>query len=318
MQAGSPQGFLTSSPVLRRGEQAWVANLAEGSRHYCYPVHLSGSFAFAPTQAANLYLLLCRFFTWNFPEAAASASTVSEISTSEERQIWERLCLVASAAHHPDCAAACLRLSLATQPYSTVATRWDTSQLLLEYVRKRPLSASCRLKPEEELQLLISRCPEGARLLPELAQRRQALQDRPVLVSGELPGLRALKLELHLSLGAFLLDDGFDRASTPVCDKTFTEEVGFFERDVTYNRPEKSHLSGVEAMSFLDGLFSMFGGVARLGQKPGLLVGYLKGKETSYGHALRLDFRIGPAANAAFPLLYELFTATMTVEARKD
>ena len=34
--------------------------------------------------------------------------------------------------------------------------------------------------------------------------------------------------------------------------------------------------------------------------------------------ALRLDFRIGPAANAAFPLLYELFTATMTVEARKD
>eukprot|EP00434_Breviolum_minutum_P024649 symbB.v1.2.021769.t1/scaffold1821.1/size219240/8 len=93
--------------------------------------------------------------------ATAGALTVSEISSNEERQLWERLCLIASAVHHPDAAASCLRLSLATSPYCMSATghytitRWDTSQLLLEYVRKRHLaSANCRLTPEEELQLL--------------------------------------------------------------------------------------------------------------------------------------------------------------------
>ncbi|CAK9066558.1 Hypothetical protein (Fragment), partial [Durusdinium trenchii] len=90
------------------------------------------------------------------------------------------------------------------------------------------------------------------------------------------------RLELPVRAGAVLEDDNFDR----VCDKTFTEDVGLFERisstlrDVTYNRPEVSNLKGVEAMGFVDGLFSIF----------------------------------GPSANAAFPFLYELFTGTMSVQ----
>jgi len=280
----SADGFLPSAGlVLRRDNQAWVENLAEGSRHYYYPIHPSEAFAFAPTQAANLYLLLCRLLTWHFAEATAAALTVSEISSNEERQLWERLCLIASAVHHPDAAASCLRLSLATSPYCMSATghytitRWDTSQLLLEYVRKRHLaSANCRLTPEEELQLLTGG-NEGRWQKPELLMRKQMLQ---AVLSALSP---QQKLELPLrGKGHVVEDDNFDR----VCDKTFTEEVGFFERisstlrDVTYNRPEKTDLKGLEAMIFIDGLFSIF----------------------------------GPSASAAFPFLYELFTETMSVK----
>ena len=50
--------------------------VAPRSRHYYYPLHLSGTFTFAPTLASSLYLLLCRLFTWHFAEVAAMSSTV--------------------------------------------------------------------------------------------------------------------------------------------------------------------------------------------------------------------------------------------------
>eukprot|EP00931_Biecheleriopsis_adriatica_P057118 TRINITY_DN33879_c0_g1_i1.p1 TRINITY_DN33879_c0_g1~~TRINITY_DN33879_c0_g1_i1.p1 ORF type:complete len:3259 (+),score=710.44 TRINITY_DN33879_c0_g1_i1:1294-9777(+) len=289
-------GFLPSQAVLRRGDQAWVANLAEGSRHYYYPVHLSGTFAFAPTPAAGLYLLLCRFFTWHFAEASEMAATVSELSSSEEKQLWDRLCFLASAPHHPDAAACCLRLALATAPYRNAASmRWDTGRILLEYVRKRHLlSASCRLSAEQELQLLVSQQGVGSSstaarrgqasaqplstlLPPELGSRRVALQELLSPTSGDE------QLELPACLGAVLEDDGFDR----VDDKTFMQEVGLFERisatlsDVTYNRPEKPNMRGQEAVAFLDGLFSIIS---------------------------------ASSASAPFALLYELFTSTVSLQ----
>ncbi|CAE7772844.1 unnamed protein product, partial [Symbiodinium sp. CCMP2456] len=134
---------------------------------------------------------LCRFFTWHFAEVSEAACTVSEICSSEEWQLWERLCLVASASFHADGAASCLRLALATAPYGTApsaasqGSRWDVGHALLEYVRKRRLvSASCRLSPREELDLLAERGSQsqGAHCaVGELAGRRAALQ---ALVAG--------------------------------------------------------------------------------------------------------------------------------------
>ncbi|CAE7712047.1 unnamed protein product [Symbiodinium sp. CCMP2592] len=128
-----------------------------------------------------------------------------------------------------------------------------------------------------ELDLLAERGSQsqGAHCaVGELAGRRAALE---ALVAGGQS-----RLELPLSLGSVATDDGFDR----VVDKTFTEEVGIFERisstlrDVTYNRPEVSHQTGAEAIAFIDNLFSLF----------------------------------GPSASAPFPLLYELFTSTMSLQ----
>eukprot|EP00930_Biecheleria_cincta_P042954 TRINITY_DN29551_c0_g1_i1.p1 TRINITY_DN29551_c0_g1~~TRINITY_DN29551_c0_g1_i1.p1 ORF type:complete len:4122 (-),score=701.34 TRINITY_DN29551_c0_g1_i1:256-12621(-) len=284
-------GFLPTRLALRRGSEAWVANLAEGSRHYYYALHVSGTFAFSPTPAAGLYLLICRFLSWNFVEAAAMASTLSEISSSEEKQLWDRLYLLASA-HHPDAAACCLRLALATGPFRSTGKGWDTGHILLEYVRKMHLlTANCQLTTEEELQLVESQVqksqagevmldsrPTTVSQLPELAMRRAALQQ---LLS--LDPAKSGRLELPAQLGSILEDDGFDR----ICDKTFMAEVGLLDRisatftDVTYNRPQEARMQGHQAIGFLESLFSSFDGSL-------------------------------PSPN--YPLLYEFFTGTLVLE----
>ncbi|CAE8694547.1 unnamed protein product, partial [Polarella glacialis] len=126
-------------------------------------------------------------------------------------------------------------------------------------------------------------------LAAEVAARRAALQELLGCSQRHKGGVVVLgadaeRCELPVQLGVYLECGGFDR----VCDKSFTEEAGLLERisatlrDVTYARPESQSLKGKEALAFLDSLFSTFG--------------------TSAG------------AFAPFPLLYEVFTKTISVE----
>lgn len=90
--------------------------------------------------------------------------------------------------------------------------------------------------------------------------------------------------EVEVALGPQLDDAGFDRLT----DRTFANDVGFLERftstyhDVAYSRPEKEAMRGEEALSLLEGLF------------PGSATASL---------------------SVPFPLLYELFTRTLSLEA---
>jgi hypothetical protein len=281
--------------VYRRGDALWTANLMEGSRHYCYPVHNSGMFAFAPTQAASLYLLLCRMLTWHFVDVSMMANTISEISNDEEKQVWDRLSLFAASTSHVDGVACCLRLVLVSLPYhnfggeaSTLAMRWDLLRLLLEYVRKRHLvSADCALSVDQERTLLKLLASEGSfkelRVMqqhPELVAREAVLSWLAHQAVPEGPE----SAEVQVALGSYCEDAGFDR----VVDRTFVAEAGIMEwlsaavHDVAYSRPEQPHMRGIDALRFLDGLFCASAG------------------RTS--------------ANAPFPLIYELFTQTVSVE----
>ncbi|CAK0887697.1 unnamed protein product [Prorocentrum cordatum] len=287
------EGLLPCRLVLRRGDPGWVSNLEEGCRHYYYRVHPAGTFALAPTLAAGLYLLLCRFFTWHFAEIVAMARTVSEVASSEERQLWDRLHLLAAAPYHADAVACCLHLADATAPFTAEepdAVSWDLRRLLLEYVRKRHLvSADCALPRERELALLDSLL-QGASSQAvslehpvELAARRVVLQ--AMLREASEGGARAassLQVSVPNHLGPGTADAGFDR----VVDRSFTEDARLLEKisatvqDVAYSRPEASNMQGTEAIGFLDDLLS-----------PGAIL-----------------------TSVPFALLYELFTKTLRVE----
>ncbi|CAE7723402.1 unnamed protein product [Symbiodinium sp. CCMP2456] len=278
--------FLPGQLVLRRGKPSWMANLAEGSRYYFYPLHRCGMMVFTPTPAASLYLLLCRYLTWHFQEVAAMASAISEVSGPEERQLWECLSVLQGECH-ADAVACRLHLTLASLPFGKDARPpWDVVKQLLEYSSKRHLvSATCALPAHGEL--VLQNLPEvmsQASALPLLATRREMLEH---LLAAKASGSQK---SMTAPLGPQREDAGFDR----VAYRQVLGEVGLFQRmacsmqGLTYSRPEGERpvVEGFAALRFLDALFG------RAGASTGGL----------------LAFR------GSFFLIYELFTGTLEVK----
>ncbi|CAE7259970.1 unnamed protein product [Symbiodinium microadriaticum] len=278
--------FLPGQLVLRRGKPSWMANLAEGSRYYFYPLHRCGMMVFTPTPAASLYLLLCRYLTWHFQEVAAMASAISEVSGPEERQLWECLSVLQGECH-ADAVACRLHLTLASLPFGKDARPpWDVVKQLLEYSSKRHLvSATCALPAHGEL--VLQNLPEvmsQASALPLLATRREMLEH---LLAAKASGSQK---SMTAPLGPQREDAGFDR----VAYRHVLGEVGLFQRmacsmqGLTYSRPEGERpvVEGFAALRFLDALFG------RAGASTGGL----------------LAFR------GSFFLIYELFTGTLEVK----
>ncbi|CAK0788830.1 unnamed protein product, partial [Prorocentrum cordatum] len=268
---GAVEQYLPLQLVLRRGAKSWVSNLVEGSRHYYYPLHLSGTLSFTPTPAASFYLLLCRFLTWHFSEVAAMASAISEVSTSEERQLWARLNLLETD-FHADAVACRLRIILAAIPYGASAIPpWHKGVQLLEYARKRHLvSAGCAISLQQEMTLLaLQEARDYAeREAPELLVRRAVVAN---LVAAEqwdaTPGVvTPTSAAAPVLLGPLVDDSGFDK----VFDNSFLREEGFMERisasvkGMVYNRPEgeSAALDGVSALAYMDQLLPKAGGLA--------------------------------------------------------
>jgi len=202
------ENFLPSQLVFRRGRKKWMDNLSEGSCHYYYPVHLSGTFVFSPTTSASLYLLLCRFSTWHFSQVATMASSLSEIVTTEEKQLWERLALLQYDCH-ADAVACRLRITYAMRPYGdTAAPKWDTRSQLTQYTIKRHLvSADCALSVAEEFDLSMITVSKSASL--ELQSRYSMLKN--------LANLQSSEAQFNMNAGPLLDDYGYDR----IDDKKF-------------------------------------------------------------------------------------------------
>jgi len=269
---------LPSHLIFDKGAQSWASNLAEGSCHYHYPVHLSSTFTFTPTSAAGLYLLCCRMLTWHFAEVAAMASTVADFSTNEERQLWGHLKLLRNDSH-ADGIACRLHLILAMRPYGQDSSKvWNAKSSYVEYIRKRHLvSANCALSVAQELSLL--KLPE----IQELAVENVLVCERAKIVQHIMDNSTETPL---LRLAAWKDDDGLERK----VDRSVLDGMSILDKSaswfsgVKYSRPN-AKLQGSAAVYYLDSLF---------------------------GSSEANDVQI------PFWLLYELFTGTIHVEVAGD
>eukprot|EP00929_Paragymnodinium_shiwhaense_P044942 TRINITY_DN23026_c0_g1_i2.p1 TRINITY_DN23026_c0_g1~~TRINITY_DN23026_c0_g1_i2.p1 ORF type:complete len:4431 (+),score=980.35 TRINITY_DN23026_c0_g1_i2:153-13445(+) len=257
--------FLPCQTIFRRGRPEWIANLSSGSRHYHYPVHMSGAFVFTPTLSAGLYLLLCRFLTWHFAEVVSMASTVSEPISAEEKQLWDSMQVLVTDGH-ADAIASRLHLSLAALPNGdSMKMPWEVGAQMMEYVRKRALvSANCALSLQQESYIL--QLPELQKMAnegsPELWSRRGVVD--PLLQRAPA------NTEVGVYLGPFVDDSGFDR----VVDQSFLEEAGFLDKmsasmhGVAYQRPKKTKMNGLDAVVFLNQRFDEDAAVQLESQSP--------------------------------------------------
>ncbi|CAK0855002.1 unnamed protein product [Prorocentrum cordatum] len=255
--SGAVERLLPGQLVFKCGQERWMRNLVGGARHHYYPVHPSGTFLFTPTLAAGLYLLICRFITWHFPEVVAQSATISEALTPEEKQLWSLLDLLVADCH-ADAVACRLNLTLAMAPYgAAMACPWQTKEKfrhqVLEYLRKRHfVSADCALSLKDEVRIL--NLPGMGLSGLELATRKAVLEQ--LLENGG--GDAAVPADL----GPLLDDYGYDR----IKDDTWTVDRGYFGKiavtawiegkGAVYRRPPQDELSGIEALRYLNGLAS--------------------------------------------------------------
>eukprot|EP00744_Colponema_vietnamica_P004831 GILI01007158.1.p1 GENE.GILI01007158.1~~GILI01007158.1.p1 ORF type:complete len:1056 (-),score=346.73 GILI01007158.1:456-3395(-) len=128
-------------------------------RYFMYPVHVSCSFLLTKGINSALYLMLLRLLHRDYDECfrlADSIATDTNLS-SEGRAIFETFSQ-SNNDWHPDAHACRLKISLVTID-SGEKLSWDlTMESARHIVKLASVSSTCRIAPEEELQLLESEC----------------------------------------------------------------------------------------------------------------------------------------------------------------
>jgi hypothetical protein len=116
-------GLFPSQVLFDRSNRDWISRLPD-IRHYLYPLHLSRTLLFTPTLASALYLLLIRFITRQYEAVFRMAdSCVSDIKmTDDEEQLFQQLFHIVSTDTHPDAYACRLRVWLALNSSSNLAS----------------------------------------------------------------------------------------------------------------------------------------------------------------------------------------------------
>lgn len=143
----------STSIVLDRNDKSW--NLALSQRYFLYPVHVSLAFLMTKGFDTALYLMLCRFLHRDYEAVfrlVDSIATDSKLSL-EGSNTFKALSLT-NDDWHPDAHAIRLKISLVTLN-SDAEAPWDiTTQAARHALKLDRVSANCRLRSEEELQLL--------------------------------------------------------------------------------------------------------------------------------------------------------------------
>eukprot|EP01061_Rhynchopus_euleeides_P041314 TRINITY_DN7171_c0_g2_i1.p1 TRINITY_DN7171_c0_g2~~TRINITY_DN7171_c0_g2_i1.p1 ORF type:complete len:2989 (+),score=1239.68 TRINITY_DN7171_c0_g2_i1:95-8968(+) len=241
----------SSQVVFRRGEPVWVSMLASGSRHYLYPVHLSGAFLFTPTVSSALYMSLCQALSHRHTELATSLRMVADITDKEERQLWVRLGLALLQSTYVDAVALRLRLSLQTLPYSdTLSCPWDDAEEIRTYTARRAdVRAACALPLLDELELFRNAIkePDSNMLLNRLLTLRAAaggVQQTPMQYAEEWSAQPSYDTVTDDSCVSWVKLDWVDRVGA----------------GMKYSRPKERNLTGLNALQLLDGVLGSSGG----------------------------------------------------------
>ena len=141
--------------VVDRNNGGWIKNSVNA--FYLFNIHVSGTFAFAPSIEAELYLLMVFTVSRAYTPAFQSAGRVAtDIPLSDEAlQTLENFITHASDDGHPHAHSVLARtyLNLVDAPIRLESV--DPVVLMVRYIPKRShVNAQCRLTEQEELDLL--------------------------------------------------------------------------------------------------------------------------------------------------------------------
>jgi hypothetical protein len=125
---------------------------------YLYPVHISSTFLFTPTQPSTAYLLLMRFISRQYEAVCTLVeSCVNDSGFSDEMKgIFSTLRTVKDD-QSPDAHACRLKISLVMKESGTdeVKLPWEMGTEYYQYLfKEHAISAACKLTPPEELRVL--------------------------------------------------------------------------------------------------------------------------------------------------------------------
>jgi thiol-disulfide isomerase/thioredoxin len=126
-------------------------------RFFLYPVHVSLSFLLTKGLNSAIYLMLLRFLHRDYDEVFRLADSIATDTSfnSEGDEIFRGFARTCDD-WHPDAHSCRLKISLVTIDSGTVSP-WDlTIESARHIVKLDSVTSSCRLAPEEELQLLES------------------------------------------------------------------------------------------------------------------------------------------------------------------
>jgi thiol-disulfide isomerase/thioredoxin len=126
-------------------------------RFFLYPVHVSLSFLLTKGLNSAIYLMLLRFLHRDYDEVFRLADSIATDTSfnSEGNDIFQGFARTCDD-WHPDAHSCRLKISLVTIDSGTVSP-WDlTIESARHIVKLDSVTSSCRLAPEEELQLLES------------------------------------------------------------------------------------------------------------------------------------------------------------------
>ena len=126
-------------------------------RFFLYPVHVSLSFLLTKGLNSAIYLMLLRFLHRDYDEVFRLADSIATDTSfnSEGNDIFQGFAQT-NDDWHPDAHSCRLKISLVTID-SRMKSPWDlTIEAAQHIVKLDSISSSCRLAPEEELQLLES------------------------------------------------------------------------------------------------------------------------------------------------------------------
>ena len=125
---------------------------------YLYPVHISSTFLFTPTQPSTAYLLLMRFISRQYEAVCTLVeSCVNDSGFSDEMKSIFFALRTVSDDNSPDAHACRLKISLVMEESGTseVELPWEVMKEYNSYLfKEHAISASCKLTPPEELRVL--------------------------------------------------------------------------------------------------------------------------------------------------------------------
>lgn len=132
-------------------------NIPLSERFFLYPVHVSLSFLLTKGLNSAIYLMLLRFLHRDYADVFRLADSIATDTNfnAEGSQIFSRFAGTCND-WHPDAHACRLKISLVTID-SGATSPWDlTIECARHAVKLDSVTSSCRLAPEEELQILES------------------------------------------------------------------------------------------------------------------------------------------------------------------
>ena len=132
-------------------------NIPQSERFFLYPVHVSLSFLLTKGLNSAVYLMVLRFLHRDYEDVFRLSDSIATDTSFNEEGLMIFKCFQSTTTDwHPDAHACRLKISLVTMDSGTESP-WDlTTECSRHVLKLASISSSCRISPEEELQLLES------------------------------------------------------------------------------------------------------------------------------------------------------------------